>query len=138
VTDPVDAPVPPELAIEIARGLRKKLGGALRLWTTALLITPTFFGLVGLLEGSWLLGLLFVGGAAVLIRNFIQNARALAIDDALRSLAAMPQPLVGELRDRTLAIGNAALPRGRWARIRLTRREERQIRTKALPVARVV
>jgi hypothetical protein len=82
------------------------------------------------------LGILVAGAATtLLVRNLLQNLRAIRADAFLKAVAQLPRPLVALMDGRELQIRSASAP-GPTSELHISAREERQLRQLALPVAR--
>ncbi|MBA3453281.1 MAG: hypothetical protein H0T42_09340 [Deltaproteobacteria bacterium] len=124
-----------DVALAFAQRVRKQ-GGAWRLWSTGILVSFPMALFLGAAAGSIIATLVGAAGSALLVRNIVQNARATAAGNLL-AVAKRAMSPVAEVRDRRLWIGEATKPRTDWLSIRVSAREERQMRERAMPVARL-
>lgn len=124
-----------DVALDFVRRVHTR-GGAWRLWTTGLLVSFPLGMLVGFAARSILATSIGVAGSVLLVRNLWQNARALKAGRILALAEATTAP-VAEIVDGTLRIGDPNKPRTSWASMRVSAAEERKMRERALPVARL-
>ncbi len=132
-----------DLALETVARLRKR-GGGLRLWQTGLTLplTIVFTTLVagGVATASITQALACAAAAlacgAITVRNFRQNS---FVDPwQARQMRRLPPPHSAVLAGNRLLVGTTASPRASWCAVALSDREVRELRTLALPAARVV
>ncbi len=132
-----------DLALETIARLRKR-GGTWRLWQTA--VTLPFSVVAALMTVDALatapvttvlaFGAVALGCGAITVRNLRQNS---FIDPyAARRIRKLPSPRVAMLVGNRLLVGSSGMPRAAWCEVTLSDREVRELRTLALPAARVV
>lgn len=124
-----------DVALDFVRRVHTR-GGAWRLWTTGLLVSFPLGMLIGFAAHSVLATAIGIAGTALLVRNLWQNARALKAGRILALAEASPSP-VAEIANGTLSIGDPKRPASSWGSMRVSAAEERTIRERALPVARL-
>ena len=129
--DEVAAPA----ALEFVR-LARKRGGTLRLVATGLLIPVTPALWAGAFT-SGIAALLALAATALLIRNLVQGLRSGHTAMQIERAAQLPSPLSAFVVERRLLLGTANTPRRTWCSIPITPKQERYIRTLALPAARL-
>lgn len=124
-----------EAALDFVRTTRRR-GGALPLYGTALLLTivPVLFMFAATAP---ILALPAVAGTVLLGVLLKVGLRSAAYSAAIERAAALPRPVSAALIDGVLLLGTAESRPADWCAVPITEREQRHIRTLALPAAYV-
>lgn len=129
-----------DLALETIARLRKR-GGAGRLWQTAIALLGTLVFATGIdlaptIASALMLGAAALGCGAIIVRNLVQNS---FIDPRqARMIRRLEGPRSAVLIGNRLLVGTTGHSRVAWCEVVLSAREVRELRTLALPAARVI
>lgn len=124
-----------DVALDHARSLTR--GDALRLWGTAFYFGVAMSALLFVLSHPWVILVTLVFGALAQ-RRLRQNELIVFYKGELARVQEMPQPLAARIEDGYVFIGSEAVEPEQWAAFPISNREERALRTRMLPAARIL
>jgi hypothetical protein len=130
-----DHEVAAQAALDFVR-LSRKQGGALRLIATALLL-PCTVGLWTAALTHGIAALIALPATVLLVRNLRQGLRSGRDAMQIELAARLTPPFSAHVVDGRLLLGKPKTPLHTWLSIPITEKQERHIRTLALPAARL-